>query len=144
MQRAIKFVPCIFFAKKQKLLHAVFVGFDHFLDHLAADGTCLTGGEVTVITVLEVDADFGSGLHLELIHSIACSGVNKMISGIGRHRLHLLFCLIWVFHPKHIFCGMYGDMRKRKMQFLYFFDKPDETPKNRLRYLFLPVYSYYP
>ena len=40
------------------LLHAVLVGLDHFLDHLAADGTGLTAGQVAVVTVLQVDADF--------------------------------------------------------------------------------------
>ncbi len=39
------------------LLHAVFVGFDHFLDHLTADGTRLLGGEVTVVALLEVDTN---------------------------------------------------------------------------------------
>ena len=32
-------------------------GTDH-VDHLAADGTRLTGGQIAVITLLEVDADF--------------------------------------------------------------------------------------
>ena len=30
----------------------------HVFDHLAADGACLTGGQVTVVTVLQVDAHF--------------------------------------------------------------------------------------
>ena len=30
----------------------------HLLDHLAADGACLTGGQVTVVTVGQIDADF--------------------------------------------------------------------------------------
>ena len=30
------------------------------LDHLAADGACLAGGQVTVVTVGQVDTDFGS------------------------------------------------------------------------------------
>ena len=40
------------------LLDAVLVGLDHLLDHLAADGTGLTAGQVTVVTVLQVNADF--------------------------------------------------------------------------------------
>ena len=78
-------------ASKQSLLHAVLVGLDHLLDHLAADGTGLTAGEVAVVTVLQVDADFGSGFHLELLHSVARCGIDKMITGIVRHSLHLLF-----------------------------------------------------
>ena len=40
------------------LLHAVLVGLDHLLDHLAADGTGLAAGEVAVVALLQVDADF--------------------------------------------------------------------------------------
>ena len=37
------------------LLHALLVSLDHFLDHLAADGASLTGSQVTVVAVGEVD-----------------------------------------------------------------------------------------
>ena len=30
----------------------------HDVDHLTADGACLLGGQVTVIALLEADADF--------------------------------------------------------------------------------------
>ena len=30
----------------------------HLLDHLAADGAGLTGGQVAVVTLLQIDADF--------------------------------------------------------------------------------------
>ena len=30
----------------------------HLLDHLAADAACLTGGQIAVVTLLEVHADF--------------------------------------------------------------------------------------
>ena len=40
----------------------------HVLDHLAADGAGLTGGQVTVVTIGQVDAHFLGSLHLELIH----------------------------------------------------------------------------
>ena len=30
----------------------------HYVDHLTADGACLLGGQVTVIALLEVDANF--------------------------------------------------------------------------------------
>ena len=39
------------------LLQAVLIGLDHLLDHLAADGAGLTGGQVAVVTLLQVDAD---------------------------------------------------------------------------------------
>lgn len=38
--------------------------------HLAPDGACLTGGQVTVVAALQVDANLGSCLHLELIHGL--------------------------------------------------------------------------
>ena len=43
-------------------------------DHLAADGAGFTGGQVTVVTVGQVHADFLSSLHLELVHSLAGLG----------------------------------------------------------------------
>ena len=42
--------------KRNELLHAVLVGLNHFLDHLSADGACLSGAEVAVVALLEVDA----------------------------------------------------------------------------------------
>lgn len=45
----------------------------HVVDHLTADGTSLTGGDVTVVTVVEVDAYFVCSFHLELIKSRAGS-----------------------------------------------------------------------
>ena len=41
------------------LLHSVFVGLDHLLNHLTAHGTCLLGGEIAVVALLEVDTNFG-------------------------------------------------------------------------------------
>ena len=46
----------------------------NLLDHLAADGAGFAGGQVAVVALLQVDADFVSGFHLELIHSFACFG----------------------------------------------------------------------
>ena len=67
------------------LLQAVFVCLDHLLDHLATDRACLACGQLAVITVLEVNADFACGFHLELIHCLACCGNDKTIAGIVRH-----------------------------------------------------------
>ena len=101
-------------AGKQSLLHAVLVGLDHLLDHLAADGTGLTAGELAVVAVLEVDADFGSGFHLELIHCLTGCGVDKMITGIGRHSLHLLFDVLGSL-PVLIFCTQVFYIHKKEM-----------------------------
>ena len=45
-----------------------------FFDHLAADGAGLTGGQVTVVTVGQIYANFLSSLHLELLHGLLCLG----------------------------------------------------------------------
>ena len=42
------------------------------LYHLAPDGACLAGGQVTVVAVGQVDTNFGSCLHLETVHSLTC------------------------------------------------------------------------
>ena len=40
------------------LLQTLLVSLDHLLDHLAADGAGFPGGQVTVVAVSQVDADF--------------------------------------------------------------------------------------
>lgn len=42
-------------SERRQLLHAVLVGFDHLLDHLAAHGTGLLAGQVAVVALLQVD-----------------------------------------------------------------------------------------
>ena len=67
--------------KKLRLANvAGLVSVDHFLDHLTADGTRLTGGEVAVVTVLEVYADFIGSLDLELFKSLSA-----LITGYTLH-----------------------------------------------------------
>ena len=46
----------------------------HVLDHLAADGTGFPRGQVAVVTVGQIYADLGSGLHFELVHSLTSLG----------------------------------------------------------------------
>ena len=41
-----------------ELLHGALVSLDHFLDHLTADAASLAGGQVAIVAVLQVDADF--------------------------------------------------------------------------------------
>ncbi len=84
---------CRFRQAGTALLHAVLVCLDHLLDHLTANRACLTAGKVAVVTVFQVNADFRSGFHLELLHSVAGCGVHKMITGLVRHCLHLLFVI---------------------------------------------------
>ena len=53
-------------------LNAVFVGLNHLFYHLATDGTSLLSGEVAVVTLLQVYANFASCLHLELVECLLC------------------------------------------------------------------------
>ena len=56
-----------------------------FLDHLAADGAGFTGGQVAVVALLQVYADFAGGFHLEIIHSGAGIGC------VEKERICLVF-----------------------------------------------------
>ena len=47
---------CLRFAK-EPFLQVLLVALDHLLDHLAADGTGLAGGQIAVVALLEVDTD---------------------------------------------------------------------------------------
>ena len=40
-----------------RALQGLLVGLDHLLDHLAAHGTGLTGGQVAVVAFLQVDTN---------------------------------------------------------------------------------------
>ena len=64
------------------LLQTLLVSLDHLLDHLAADGAGFTGGQVTVVTVLQVHANFLGSLHLELLHSLLCLGNIDLVVAI--------------------------------------------------------------
>ena len=61
-------------------------------DHLAADGASLAGGQVTVVTVGQVDADLRSGLHLELVHGL--TGLGHIDLVIVLHTVSLLFYIL--------------------------------------------------
>ena len=61
------------------------------LDHLAADRTGFAGCQVAVVALLQIDADFRSGLHLNL--SIASRASGTLIWLLLFMLLHLLFFL---------------------------------------------------
>lgn len=86
-----------------RLLHLVSV--DHLLDHHTANRTSLSCSQVAVIALLQVDAHFLSGLHLELVQSLAGAGDDRLIRIVGtRHDVAspCLFVLLdW--ESEHIF-----------------------------------------
>ena len=51
----------------------------HDVDHLTADRACLTGGEVAVVALLEVDAYLVGALHLKAVHGFLCFGYVDLI-----------------------------------------------------------------
>ena len=61
-------------------LDRVLVGLNHLLYHLTTDATSLTGGKITVVAVLQVNANFACCLHLELFHSSLCFGNHRLIA----------------------------------------------------------------
>jgi len=61
-------------------LDVVLVLFDHLLDHLTADRTCLTGGKIAVVAVVKIDADFICRFHFELVESGLRFGNKILIS----------------------------------------------------------------
>ena len=62
-----------------RLFQALLVSLHHLLDHLAADGTGLLGGQVTVVTLLQVDAHLVGGLHLETVQALASLGNDVLL-----------------------------------------------------------------
>ena len=64
----------------------------HFLDHLSADRTRLTGSQVAVVALLQVDADLGCRLHLKTVHCSARFRNHTLIGTIlcVRHNFSLL------------------------------------------------------
>jgi len=72
------------------VLDLVLVLLDHLLDHLAADGTGLLGGQVAVVALLQIDANLTGGLHLELVESFLCFGYELLV-GVR----HLVFSFVY-------------------------------------------------
>ena len=62
------------------LFNAVLVSLDHFLNHLTADRTRLTRGNITVIALVQGNAYLVSRFHLKLFHSLLCLGHRYLIS----------------------------------------------------------------
>ena len=73
------------------LLQTLLVSLDHLLDHLATDGASLTGGQVAVIAIGQVNANFLCSLHLEAVHSLTGLGNIDLIVVIVAHG-HYLLC----------------------------------------------------
>ena len=61
------------------LFQTLLVSLDHLLDHLAADGTGLLRGQVTVVALLQVDAHLVGGLHLEAVQTLASLGHHALV-----------------------------------------------------------------
>ena len=62
------------------VLDRILVRLDHLLNHLTTDRTGLTRSEVAVVSLVQSNADFVSGLHLELLKSLLCLGNNDFVA----------------------------------------------------------------
>ena len=59
----------------------------------------------------------GRGFHLELIHSLAGCGIDKVITGVGRH-VSISFSSFGTQSPDLIFCRMRRDMHWHDLNYL--------------------------
>ena len=57
------------------------------LNHLAADGAGFAGSQVTVVAIGQVDAHFGSSLHLELVHGLTSLGDIDLVVALHKNSL---------------------------------------------------------
>ena len=71
----------------------------NLLDHLAADGTGLLGGQVTVVALLQVDAHLVGGLHLEAVQTLASLGNHVLLV----HTVHTSLLHAAVLPPQNHF-----------------------------------------
>ena len=87
----------------------------YMFDHLAADGAGLPGGQVTVVTFLQVATHLGGSLHLELIHGGTGLGDIQLVVVLTGHCVVLLSCLICAFalvgYRTHSFSQRWTNMR---------------------------------
>ena len=58
----------------------VLVGLDHLLDHLPTDRTGLGGGQLTVVALIQGNADLIGGLHLELVECLLSLGNEGLVA----------------------------------------------------------------
>jgi hypothetical protein len=52
----------------------------HLLNHLTTDGTGLTGGQIAVVALCQVNANLRGGLHLETVHCFLCLGYEILVA----------------------------------------------------------------
>ena len=73
-------------------------------DHLAADGAGFPGGQVAVVAVGQVDANFLGSLHLELVHGLASLGnVQLVVVRVAHNRSLLCFLRRKILSEESIF-----------------------------------------
>ena len=90
-----------------RLLQTLLVSLDHLLDHLAADGAGFPGGQVTVVAVGQVNANFLGSLHLELVHSLPSLGnVQLIVVRVAHIRSLLCFLRKKILSEESIFCSV--------------------------------------
>jgi hypothetical protein len=81
----------------------------NLLDHLATDATGLLGGQVAVITLLQVNAHLVGSFHLETVETLASLGNNVLVlrHNDTPHHIHSGFAAD-VFAFARVVCAMMG------------------------------------
>ena len=79
----------------------------HVLDHLAADGAGLTGGQVAVVAVGQVDTNFLCRLQLEAVHCLTgLRNIDLVVIGIAHFHTLLCFLRNKTLSEESIFCSV--------------------------------------
>ena len=79
----------------------------YVLDHLAAHGAGLTGGQVTVVAALQVDAHFLGSLHLEAVHGVTGLGdIDPVVIRVAHNHSLLCFLRKKTLPEESIFCSV--------------------------------------
>ena len=79
----------LLFVSEENLFDRIFVRFDHLLDHLATDRTGLSGGQVAIVALLQVNANLVGSFHFEFLHSGFRLGNNDFV--VAGHSVTLLW-----------------------------------------------------
>ena len=106
-----------------RLLHAVLVGLDHLLDHLAAHGASLLAGQVAIVTLLQVDA------HLPWC---VFTTKNQFYFEVNTHQGGLMFFdLLKICHPCYIPHRVFCDFSNKAVKDTNTLPVGSARPSNR-------------
>ena len=89
-------------------------------DHLAADGAGFPGGQVTVVAVLQIDADFLCSLHFEAVHSLTSLRDIDLVVALHNNLSPFAFLERSTFRRKHFSFRKASFTRRRNITHVSF------------------------